>query len=170
MATLTTPSHDRLRRVARTRGRQTFEAFVRRAGDARLEHIAGSDAALKLIFAAMTRAYEPDKAHGFAGELEFDLRRADGRVAHWTVAVEPRPAPARPGRGAAPRAPRAARAPRGGAAARALTVALSVADFVRIAARDLDAGRAILTGRLDLAGDFSLAQRLGEMFGRPAAL
>src|SRR3954447_2643074 len=154
MATLTTPSHDRLRRVARTRGRQTFEALVRRAGDARLEHIAGSDAALKLIFAAMTRAYEPDKAHGFAGELEFDLRRADGRVAHWTVAVEPRRATARPGRAAAP----------------ALTLALSVADFLRIAARDLDAGRAILTGRLDLAGDFSLAQRLGEMFGRPAAL
>src|SRR3954453_5289810 len=105
MATLTTPSHDRLRRVARTRGRQTFEAFVRRAGDARLEHIAGSDAALRLIFAAMTRAYEPDKAHGFAGELEFDLRRADGRVARWTVAVEPRRATARPGRAAAPAPP-----------------------------------------------------------------
>src|SRR4051794_12087465 len=154
MATLTTPSHDRLRRVARTRGRQTFEAFVRRAGDARLEHIAGSDAALKLIFAAMARAYEPDKAHGFAGELEFDLRRADGRVAQWTVDIGPRRATARSGRAAVP----------------ALTLELTVADFLRIAARDLDAGRAVLTGRLDLAGDFSLAQRLGEMFGRPAAL
>ena len=39
-----------------------------------------------------------------------------------------------------------------------------------MAARDLDAGKALLTGRLDLEGDFSLAQRLGEMFGQPAAL
>jgi putative sterol carrier protein len=154
MATVIIPSRDRLRRVARTRARRTFEAFVRRAGDARLERIAGSDAALKLMFAAMTRAYQPDEAHGFAGELEFDLRRTDGRVAHWTVCVEPRRALARRGRAAAP----------------ALTLELTVADFLRIAARDLDAGRAILTGRLDLAGDFSLAQRLGEIFGRPAPL
>src|SRR3954465_10381076 len=105
MATLTTPSHVRLRRVARTRGRRTFEAFVRRAGDARPEGIAGSDAALKLIFAAMTRAYEPDKAHGFAGELQFDLRRADGPVAHWTVAVERDPATPRPGRAPPPAPP-----------------------------------------------------------------
>src|SRR4051812_33266775 len=98
MATLSTPSHAGLRRVARTRGRRTFEAFVRRAGDARLERIAGSDGALKLIFAAMTPAYDPDKAHGFAGELNFDLRRADGPVAPWTVAVERDRATARPGR------------------------------------------------------------------------
>jgi putative sterol carrier protein len=154
MPAVTTPSRDRLVRVARTRGRQIFEAFVRRASDARLERVAGSDAALKLIFAAMTRAYEPDKAHGFAGDLGFDLRRADGRTAHWTVSVDPRRATARPGRAAAP----------------ALTLTLTVADFLRIAARDLDAGRALLTGRLDLAGDFALAQRLGDMFGRPAAL
>src|SRR4051794_11019833 len=154
MATLTTPSHDRLMRFARRRGRRTFEAFVRRAGDARLERIAGSGPALRLIFAAMTRAYEPAKAQGFTGELEFDLRRADGRVAHWTVSPGPRRATARPGRAASP----------------ALTLRLTAADFLRIAARDLDAGRAVLTGRLDLAGDFSLAQRLGEMFGRPAAL
>jgi putative sterol carrier protein len=47
---------------------------------------------------------------------------------------------------------------------------MGLADFLRMAAGDLDAGRALLTGRLDLAGDFSLAQRLGEMFGRPTAL
>ena len=47
---------------------------------------------------------------------------------------------------------------------------MGLADFLRMAAGDLDAGRALLTGRLDLEGDFSLAQRLGEMFGRPTAL
>jgi hypothetical protein len=39
-----------------------------------------------------------------------------------------------------------------------------------MAAQELDAGKALLTGRLDLEGDFSLAQRLGEMFGQPTAL
>jgi putative sterol carrier protein len=154
VAELTGRPAARPRQFARTRGRQAFKAFVRRASDARLERIAGSDPALALLFAAMTRVYEPDKAHGFAGELEFDLRRADGRVAPWTVRVDSKRATAR----------------RGGAAAPALTLTLTVADFLRIATRDLDAGRALLTGRLDLAGDFSLAQRLGEMFGRPAAL
>jgi putative sterol carrier protein len=154
MAALTARWSDRPRQFARTRGRQAFQAFVHRASDARLERIAGSDRVLSLIFAAMARAYEPDKAHGFAGELEFDLRRAGGRVAHWTVRVDHDRATARPGRAAAP----------------ALTLTMPIADFLRIAAGELDAGRALLAGRIDLAGDFSLAQRLGEMFGRPAAL
>jgi putative sterol carrier protein len=75
-------------------------------------------------------------------------------VVRWSVALAPERATARP---------RPAPAP-------ALTLKLTVADFLRLAAGDLDAGRAVLAGRLDLAGDFSLAQRLGEMFGRPTAL
>jgi hypothetical protein len=38
----------------------------------------------------------------------------------------------------------------------------------RFAAGELDPGRALLEGRLDLKGDFALATRLGEMFGRRA--
>ena len=102
----------------------------------------------------MAQAYEPEHANGFAGALQYDLRRGDGRVVQWTVEVGPQQATARPGPAAAP----------------ALTLKLTVADFLRMAARDLDAGKALLTGRLDLEGDFSLAQRLGEMFGQPAAL
>jgi len=107
-----------------------------------------------VIFGAMTQAYEPERANGFAGALQYDLRRGDGRVVRWTVEVGPQHATARPGPAAAP----------------ALTLKLTVADFLRMAARDLDAGKALLTGRLDLEGDFSLAQRLGEMFGQPSAL
>jgi putative sterol carrier protein len=154
MAAVTTRLGDRPLGWARSWARHAFQAVVRRASDGRLERIAGSRPALTLIFGAMTRAYEPDKAHGFAGELEFDLRRARGRVGHWTVRIDPRSATARAGRAAAP----------------ALTLEMTVADFLRIAAGELDPGRALLSGRLDLAGDFSLAQRLGEMFGRPAAL
>jgi putative sterol carrier protein len=127
---------------------------VRRASDARLERIAGSDAGLRVVFAAMARAYEPREAHGFAGEVRYDLTRRDGRVVHWTVRIDPGRATARAERAPTP----------------ALTLKMTVVDFLRMAARDLDAGRALLTGRLDLAGDFALAQRLGQMFGRPAAL
>ena len=49
-------------------------------------------------------------------------------------------------------------------------VEVGVADFVRIAGRDLDPGKALLTGRLDLEGDLALAARLGEMFGQPSAI
>jgi len=142
-------------RGSATRGvERAFQAFVRASGDARLERTAGSDRGLALVFAAMARTYDPARAGGFRGELQFDLRRADGRLVPWSVLLDPGRATAR----------------RGSARAPALTLTLSVADFLRLAAGDLDAGRALLTGRLDLAGDFSLAQRLGEMFGRPTAL
>jgi putative sterol carrier protein len=127
---------------------------VHRASDERLERVAGSDLGLRLLFAAMARAYEPEHAAGFTGEIQYDLRRRHGRVAPWTVRIERARATARRGRAVAP----------------ALTLSMTVADFLRLAAGDLDAGRALLAGRLDLAGDFALAQRLGDMFGRPAAL
>jgi alkanesulfonate monooxygenase SsuD/methylene tetrahydromethanopterin reductase-like flavin-dependent oxidoreductase (luciferase family)/putative sterol carrier protein len=135
-------------------GERAFQAFVRRTGDRPLERTAGSERGLRLVFGAMEQAYEPANAHGFAGELQYDLRRSDGRLVQWTIALDEQQATARPGPAAAP----------------ALTLKLGVADFLRMAAGDLDAGKALLTGRLDLAGDFSLAQKLGEMFGQPSAL
>ena len=103
----------------------------------------------------MAQAYEPEHADGFAGDLQYDLRRGDGRRRAVDGEVGPQRATVRPGPAAAP----------------ALTLnSMGLADFLRMAARDLDAGKALLTGRLDLEGDFSLAQRLGEMFGQPAAL
>jgi putative sterol carrier protein len=136
------------------RGERAFRAFVRRADDRRLERTIGSARGLRVIFGAMAQAYEPDKAGGFAGELEYELTRADGQVTHWTVAVDSERAHARSG---------AAKAP-------ALTLKLGVADFVRLAGRDLDPGKALLTGRMDMEGDLALAARLGEMFGQPAAI
>jgi alkanesulfonate monooxygenase SsuD/methylene tetrahydromethanopterin reductase-like flavin-dependent oxidoreductase (luciferase family)/putative sterol carrier protein len=143
-----------IQRRLKDRGEQAFQAFVRRSGDDRLERTAGSDRGLRVVFGAMAQAYKPDNGRGFAGELQYDLRRGDGRVAQWTVRVGPDAATVHPGPATAP----------------ALTLKLSVADFLRMAAQELDAGKALLTGRLDLEGDFSLAQRLGEMFGQPTAL
>jgi alkanesulfonate monooxygenase SsuD/methylene tetrahydromethanopterin reductase-like flavin-dependent oxidoreductase (luciferase family)/putative sterol carrier protein len=145
---------DALRRAVHDGGEHAFQAFVRRSDDRRLERTAGADRGLRMVFSAMAEAYEPEQANGFAGELQYDLARSDGRVVHWTVRLDHDHATVRPGPATDP----------------ALTLKLTVADFVRMAARDLDAGKALLTGRLDLEGDFALAQRLGEMFGQPAAL
>ena len=144
----------RLQSRVQDQGERAFQTFVRRSGDRRLEQTVGSDRGLKVIFGAMAQQFVPEKANGFNGEIAYELRRADGRVAVWTVAVAGGAATVRPGPAADP----------------ALTLRMAVADFVRLAGRDLDPGKALLTGRMDLAGDFSLAMRLGEMFGQPSAL
>jgi putative sterol carrier protein len=107
-----------------------------------------------VIFGAMAQAYVPESAGGFSGELQYQLTRSDGTIVDWTVAIDGEHASVRPG---------PARAP-------ALKLHAGVADFIRIAGRDLDPGKALLTGRLDLEGDLAIAARLGEMFGQPSAI
>jgi alkanesulfonate monooxygenase SsuD/methylene tetrahydromethanopterin reductase-like flavin-dependent oxidoreductase (luciferase family) len=157
LARVTTNGRPRLaalQGVLADRGERAFQAFVRRGDDRRLERTIGSDRGLRLIFGAMAQAYVPEAAGGFSGELEYRLRRADGTVVDWTVAIDGQRAAVRPGPAKAP----------------ALKLMLGVADFVRIAGRDLDPGKALLTGRLDLEGDLAVAARLGEMFGQPSAI
>jgi alkanesulfonate monooxygenase SsuD/methylene tetrahydromethanopterin reductase-like flavin-dependent oxidoreductase (luciferase family)/putative sterol carrier protein len=139
------------RRILEARGERLFQSFVRRAGDERLARTAGSAAGLKVIFAGMERQFVAERAAGFTGDIQYNLRAADGTQRSWTVTVDGDRAVARPGVSDAAK----------------LTVTLSVADFVRIAGRDLDPIKAVLTGRLELAGDFSVAMKLGEMFGQP---
>jgi alkanesulfonate monooxygenase SsuD/methylene tetrahydromethanopterin reductase-like flavin-dependent oxidoreductase (luciferase family)/putative sterol carrier protein len=148
------PRQSRVQALLAEQGERAFKAFVRRSDDRRLERTAGSGTGLKVLFGAMAQAYEPDKAAGFSGELQYDLRRADGELVSWTVMLGPEGASVRPGAASAP----------------ALTLKLGVVDFVRMAGGDLDPGKALLTGRMDLEGDLAIAARLGEMFGRPAAI
>jgi alkanesulfonate monooxygenase SsuD/methylene tetrahydromethanopterin reductase-like flavin-dependent oxidoreductase (luciferase family)/putative sterol carrier protein len=140
-----------LRRTLKDRGEQAFQSFVRRASDERLARTAGSAAGLKLLFAGMERQFVAERAAGFTGDLQYNLRAADDTVRSWTVTVDGDRAIARAGASEAAK----------------LTITLSVADFVRIAGSDLDPVKAVLTGRMELAGDFALAMRLGEMFGQP---
>jgi alkanesulfonate monooxygenase SsuD/methylene tetrahydromethanopterin reductase-like flavin-dependent oxidoreductase (luciferase family)/putative sterol carrier protein len=135
------------------RGEEAFGAFVKRSGDRRLERIVGSEPGLRMIFTGMAQRFRPDRAQGFSGDLLYELRGADGKTKRWTIEV---------------RGDRA-RARSGGASDPKLTLRLGLADWVRIAARDMDPGKALLTGRMELAGDFTLAMRLGEMFGEPPA-
>jgi alkanesulfonate monooxygenase SsuD/methylene tetrahydromethanopterin reductase-like flavin-dependent oxidoreductase (luciferase family)/putative sterol carrier protein len=142
-----------LRRTLEARGEQAFQAFVQRSDDGRLARTAGSAAGLKVIFGGMERQFVAERAAGFTGDIQYNLRAADDTLRSWTVTVADGRATARPGTSEQPR----------------LTITLAVADFVRIAARDLDPVKAVLTGRLELAGDFGVAMRLGEMFGQPSA-
>jgi alkanesulfonate monooxygenase SsuD/methylene tetrahydromethanopterin reductase-like flavin-dependent oxidoreductase (luciferase family)/putative sterol carrier protein len=148
------PRASRVQALLAGQGERAFRAFVRRSDDRRLERTAGSNTGLKVLFGAMAQAYEPDKAAGFSGDLQYNLRRSNGELVSWTVTLGPEGATVRPGAASAP----------------ALTLKLGVVDFVRLAGGDLDPGKALLTGRLDMEGDLAIAARLGEMFGQPAAI
>jgi alkanesulfonate monooxygenase SsuD/methylene tetrahydromethanopterin reductase-like flavin-dependent oxidoreductase (luciferase family)/putative sterol carrier protein len=135
-------------------GEQAFGGFVKRTDDRRLEQLVGSPLGLRVLFTGMAQRFVPEKAGGFSGALQYELRTAGGGVKRWVVAIDGDRAKARPGTASDPR----------------LTIRMTVADFARIAGRDLDPGKALLLGRLDLDGDVSLAMRLGEMFGQDPAL
>jgi putative sterol carrier protein len=134
-------------------GEAIFQRFVRRVSDARLERTLGSDRGLRLIFRMMAKAYRPDRAAGWSGDIRYELADSRGIVRTWTVTC-----------GAGQAHAREVAAPDPG-----LTVKVGVADFIRVAGRDLDPAKALLTGRMDLEGDFAVATRLGEMFGQPPA-
>jgi putative sterol carrier protein len=147
------PLRDRPRiAAARRRADAALHAWVHDADDRTLERVLRRGPALRMLFAALARAYVPVPAEDFEGEIAYELRDSDGGVRHWTIVVASRRATARPGRAVDP----------------ALTLELALADVARFAAGELDPGRALLEGRLDLKGDFGLATRLGEMFGTRA--
>ena len=112
----------------------------------------GSGPGLRALFGGMARRFRPSRANGFEGDIEYVLSGADGELKPWVVTIAGNRASARPGRSAEP----------------AVTISMSVADFARVAARDLDPGKALVNGRLQLDGDFAIATRLGEMFGEPS--
>jgi hypothetical protein len=125
---------------------QPLRAFVRRSGDARLDRVGGSRAWLRVLFAAVPRAYRG----GVEATVLLDLRRRDGRPVPWTLELHGDHARARPG----------------AAREAAVTVRVAVADLLRIGAGELDAGTALLDGRLDVAGDFDAAMQVARAFGR----
>jgi hypothetical protein len=134
-------------------GEEAFGRFVRSSGDRRLERTVGSDPGLRVLFGGMAQRFRPDRALGWTGEILYELRTEDGTLKPWTVEIARDHARARPGRTPDP----------------AVTLRVGLADFVRIAGRDLEPGRALVTGRMEIEGDVNVATRLGEMFGEPSA-
>ncbi|WP_354697894.1 Alkanesulfonate monooxygenase [Paraconexibacter sp. AEG42_29] len=139
-----------LKERASARGTAAARRAVARADDRWLERTLGSARGLKLIFGAMAKRFVPAAAQGFVGTIAYELRDQAGVVQTWSVRVTPTAATATPGPAPDP----------------ALTIQMGLADFLRLAVGELDPGALLLSGRMDLRGDFGLATRLGAMFGQ----
>ena len=138
------------RELATRVGETAFASLVRGRTDEQLHRLFDRGPGLKVIFKGMERAFIPERAHGFEGEITYELSGRDGPRS-WTIRI---------GEGRA-----AVR--RGTAAEPAVTFRASVPDFVRLAAREAFAPKLVIEGALVIEGDFALAGRLPEMFGQP---
>lgn len=141
-----------IKRSLKIQAEAALKALVRRSPDTRLEQFAGSALGLKAIFKAMEGRYVPGSAAGFKGEIQYELKYDDGRIATWSLTIDSQQA-------------KATDAPAGEPA---LTISAPLADFIRIATGEMAPAKALLTGRIDIKGDLVVAARLGEMFGQPS--
>lgn len=124
------------------------EKAVRRMSDRQLEALIGNRVGIRAFFAQLARMYQPAAAADFAGKIEFALGTPHG-VETWSLDCSPNGAKAN--RGEAPDAK--------------LHVEARLADFLRIGTGEISAPSAVLSGKLNVRGDFGLALRLGPMFG-----
>ena len=137
------------RRVQRA-GESAFGMFVRGRSDEQLERMVGSDTGLRLLFKGMERAFVPEKANGFSGEVQYELTGRNG-TKQWVLRVEEGSrAVTKPGRSEKP----------------VVTFRTSVPTFARLASQEVHPAKAMMEGELEVEGDFEAATRLGEMFGQ----
>jgi alkanesulfonate monooxygenase SsuD/methylene tetrahydromethanopterin reductase-like flavin-dependent oxidoreductase (luciferase family) len=138
-------------------GQEAVARFVRGASDAQLERRFGNQLAQRAIFTGMTRQFDPALAHGFEGDILYELgHHADGGAPRpperWTVRV---------------RGERATAAPEGSPDP-AVTLRVGIPDFARLVADEVHVTKLLLEGRFQVEGDFQVAARLSEMFGGPS--
>lgn len=123
--------------------------LVRGRSDARIEKM--MPLLGPMIFHAMERAFRPDRAFGFSGEIEYDLR-TNGYVKKWAVKVADGKASVKVGAAENPR----------------LLMKMSAPTFARLSAGELQPVTAVLEGKLEAEGELRLMNRIGEMFGGPS--
>lgn len=136
-----------VRKRARRGGQDVLGRLVAGRSDEALARWFGP-AQQRVLFGMMARGFDPSKAFGFAGEIEFRLE--PGSV--WTIRV----------RG------NKARAVQGPAREPAVVLAMSAADFLRVTAGAANPAGLLMSGRLTITGDPALASRVAEMFGGPS--
>jgi alkanesulfonate monooxygenase SsuD/methylene tetrahydromethanopterin reductase-like flavin-dependent oxidoreductase (luciferase family)/putative sterol carrier protein len=129
-------------------GESAFAAFVRKRSDAQLERTVGSGPGLRLLFKGMERAFIPERANGFKGEVQYELTGQNGGR-DWVLRIDGDQARTAPGRSANP----------------VVTFRMSVPVFARIASQEMHPAKAMMEGELAIDGDFEAAARIGEMFG-----
>ena len=123
-----------------------FLWLVRDRSDRQLERLA--PLLTRMIFKGMERAFRPDRARGFAGEIEYDLR-SNGASRKWTVRIAGDKATAKPGPAQHPKT----------------VLRMSVPTFARVSAGLTNPVAAVMERKLIIEGDFGVANRLTEMFG-----
>ena len=96
----------------------------------------------------MEQLFEPAKAAGFAGEIQYELLGPEG-VMKWVVRIDGGRAITRAGEARTP----------------VTTLRMRLPLFVRVAARELHPVKAYREGWLEVSGDFGLAARINVMFG-----
>jgi putative sterol carrier protein len=133
-------------------GESAFASFVRNRSDVQLERVLGNGPGMRIIFKGMERAFVPEKANGFQGEVQYELSSSRNGNLEWIVRIDGDRASAVPGRSPDP----------------AVTFRMSVPVFARIAAQEMHPAKAMMEGQLQLEGNFEVAARLGEMFGAQA--
>ncbi len=106
----------------------------------------GTETALETIFEGMKSALNPDKAQDCV--VGYAITE-DGKTHNYVVTVRDKQAAVEK------REPTDAR----------VTIGLSLADFLRLVAGDLDGMQAFMQGKLKLQGDMMFAQQVPQMFG-----
>jgi alkanesulfonate monooxygenase SsuD/methylene tetrahydromethanopterin reductase-like flavin-dependent oxidoreductase (luciferase family) len=141
------------RRSLQRAGQGALAKLVRGASDGQLERRFGKDFAQRAILTGMARQFEPKFAFGFEGDIAYELtHHGNSRPrSRWTVRVQDDAAVVLPGRGGSP----------------AITFRLSVPDFARLVAEEVDPQELLFSGRFNIEGDLTLATRVPEMFGAP---
>jgi len=126
---------------------QTFFLWlVRNRSDRQLERLA--PLLTSMIFKGMERAFHPECARGFAGEIEYDLS-SNGALRKWTVRIAGDKATAKRGPAQHPKT----------------VLRMSVPTFARVSAGLTNPVAAVMERKLVIEGDFGVANRLTEMFG-----
>jgi SCP-2 sterol transfer family len=117
-----------------------------------LELTLGSRVAIRLIFAVMSRQFVPSAAEGFEGSICYELRRHSGAIIEgWALRITVS----------------AAKASFGFPSDPAVTLKLTVGDFVRFSLGAVSPVTLLTEERLTLDGDLAVAAKLAPMFGRP---
>jgi hypothetical protein len=137
-----------MRRIRRAIVRR-FRAAVRDAGDEGLEQLDGRRARLaaSVLLACAPLVTNRRAARRRDGTVEFRVKQPGGGASMHTLAF-------RDGR---------CRARRGVVAEPDLTLELTIADLLRLAAGQVDGLSLVFTGRLRISGDLDLAFRLPRM-------
>lgn len=145
------PARERLKDAAGRRGGAALTAVLDRGSPQLVRRTVTSEAAMLVVFRGMARSLRgAARAGDLRGDLQFDLEGPRGTRRAWTVSAGPLRAVARRGPSSAP----------------TLVLRTTADDLLRLVSGDLDAGDALLEGRLDLEGDLALAVRMGDLFKR----